>query len=317
MRRILTPALLLAALTLLSSCGPNSASQNKELDHEVQAVAGIDTRKVRVVATTNFVSDLVRNVGGDRVKLTPLMGPGVDPHLYKASAGDVDAITESDAVFYVSEELEAKLIDVLKRSRTERAIVAVSSDIPKDRLLTASEDSKAIDPHIWFDTDLWATAPAVVARTLGAIDPENATGYLDRADKYAEEIRAAGARTEQELALIPKERRVLITSHDAFRYFGRRFDIEVEAIQGISTAAEATTRDIRNIAQLIADRKIPTVYVESSVPPRTIDSVIAAAKQRGAQVKVGGELYSDAAGQDGKYLSMLEHNTSQIVKGLK
>lgn len=307
------------ALVVAAGCGPTSDSERRG-SSQAQPVAGIDDRRVRVVATTNFIHDLVTEVGGDRVDAVALMGPGVDPHLYKATAGDVEDLSEADAVFYGGLDLEAKLQDVLERSSSDRVVAAVTRDIERDRLLPAVGSTEHYDPHVWFDPDLWSTTPGVVAEVLGQIDPEHADDYRRRAKEHAEEIRAAGRDADEALAVIPERSRVLVTSHDAFRYFGRRFDMDVEAIQGISTASEATTADIDRIAELIAERRVRSVFVESSVPKRTIEAVIAAAQDRGWTASIGGSLFSDAAGDRGTpeatYVGMLRHNVDQLVEGL-
>lgn len=318
-RRTPVLPLLAVGILLLAGCAGDADSGRAS-----GPVPGIGDRKVKVVTTTNFVTDLVRQVGGDRVSVEGLMGAGVDPHLYKASAGDVGRIGDADAVFYVGLHLEARMGEVLEKTAGRRPVVAIAEVIDEDELLDPPSDLAAAgaeyDPHVWFDTDLWAQTPAAVADTLAEIDPQHADEYRDRAARVAEEIRAAGDDAEQRLATIPERQRVLVTSHDAFRYLGRRFDVEVEAIQGISTVSEATTDDIDRIATMLARRDIGAVFVESSVPRQAIDSVIAAAEQQGGDVEVGGELYSDAAGDDGTpegtYLGMLEHNVDALVEGL-
>lgn len=309
--------LALAAVVAVG-CGPT------ESKGAGGAVEGIADRKVKVVTTTNFVTDLVEEVGGDRVDVDGLMGAGVDPHLYKASAGDVSRIAEADVVFYVGLHLEARMGDVLEKTGEDRPVVAVAEVIDEEQLLEPPAALAAAgaehDPHVWFDPDLWAQTPDAVADALAEVDPEHADEYRDRARAYEVRVREAGHTAERRLGEIPKRQRVLVTSHDAFRYLGRRFDVEVQAIQGISTVAEATTGDIDRIATLIADRGIKAVFVESSVPKQTIQAVIAAAEDQGAKVEIGGELFSDAAGDEGThegtYLGMLEHNVDALVGGL-
>lgn len=313
---------LLTGLALLVSvgCGPTK----DEDDSGSGAVAGIEDRKVKVVTTTNFVTDLVIEVGGDRVDVDGLMGAGVDPHLYKASAGDVSRIADADVVFYVGLHLEARMGEVLEKTSDDRPVVAVAEVIDEEELLDPPAALAAAgaehDPHVWFDPDLWAVTPDAVADALAEVDPEHADEYRERAEAHRDEIIAAGEAAEVKLSKIPKRQRVLVTSHDAFRYLGRRFDVEVQAIQGISTVAEATTDDIERIAKLLADREIHAVFVESSVPRQTIQAVIAAAEDAGGDVRIGGELFSDAAGdegtKEGTYLGMLEHNVDALVDGL-
>lgn len=312
-------ALAALAAAIAAGCGPTEATSSAS-----GPVAGIEDRRVRVVTTTNFVTDLVRQVGGDRVAVEGLMGAGVDPHLYKASAGDVSRIADADVVFYVGLHLEARMGEVLEKTGDERPVVAVADAIDEDRLLDPPSDLAAAgaehDPHVWFDPDLWAQTPDAVADALAQVDPQHADEYRERARAHRREVIAAGEVAARRLAKIPERRRVLVTSHDAFRYLGRRFDVQVEAIQGISTVAEATTNDIERIATLLAERDIRAVYVESSVPRQTIEAVIQAARQQGGDVRIGGELFSDAAGDEGTYegtyLGMFEHNVDALVEGL-
>lgn len=320
----LPSTLAVFAALVAAGCGPTDGG-DADSNANAKAIGGIEDRKVRVVTTTNFVTDLVTEVGGDRVQVDGLMGAGVDPHLYKATAGNVGRISDADVVFYVGLHLEAKMGDVLDKTAHRRPVVAVGEVLDEQDLLEPPSALAAAgaehDPHVWFDTDLWSQTPDVVADTLAKLDPTHADEYRDRADAYEASIQEAGDAARTRLAGIPQARRVLVTSHDAFRYFGRRFDVEVEAIQGISTVAEATTDDIDRIAQLLADRGIRAVFVESSVPRKTIDAVVAAAERKGASVEVGGELFSDAAGDEGTpegtYLGMLEHNVDALVEGLR
>jgi manganese/zinc/iron transport system substrate-binding protein len=309
---------MLAVALATCGCGAESASSGGPVE-------GIEDRRVQVVTTTNFVTDLVEQVGGDRVEVHGLMGPGVDPHQYKATAGDVARIGDADVVVSVGLHLEAKLGDVLEQAGETRPVVAVGEAVDEADLLDPPQALRASgaehDPHIWFDTDLWAQTPAAVAEALAEVDPTHAEEYRARAEEVAAEVRAAGDDAQRQFAQVPERRRVLVTSHDAFRYLGRRFGVDVEAIQGISTASEATTEDIERTAELIAERDVRAVFVESSVPRKTIDAVIAAAREQGADVQVGGELYSDAAGDagtdEGTYLGMLRHNVDTIVEGLR
>ncbi len=305
---------------MLAGCG--GAGRAPSGDREA---GQISDRPLRVVTTTNFVTDLVREVGGAHVEVHGLMGAGVDPHLYKASAGDVGRLDGADLIFQVGLHLEARLGDILQRLGASRTVVALGDSLDHARLIRLVAEERGggaeHDPHIWFDTDLWAETPAIVAEALARRDTLNAEEYRLRALDYAERIRAAGVKAAERLAVIPEERRVLITSHDAFRYFSRRFAIEVEPIQGISTVAEATTSDIDRVAALIAARGVRAVFIESSVPRQTIDAVLAAARRRGAVVHLGGELFGDAAGDAGTiagtYLGMLAHNVDVIEGGLR
>ncbi len=304
----------------MAGCGSGEVSAPVTGD-----VAQLSDRPIRVVTTTNFVTDLVQEVGGDRVEVHGLMGAGVDPHLYKASAGDVGRLDAADLIVQVGLHLEARLGDVLRRLGASRTVIAVGDALDSTRLIRLTAEERGggaeYDPHIWFDTDLWAETPAVVAEALARYDTLHADIYRARATAYAARIRAAGVQAAERLAAIPQERRVLVTSHDAFRYFSRRFAVDVEPIQGISTIAEATTSDIDRVAALIAARGVRAVFIESSVPRQTIDAVLAAARRRGATVRLGGELFGDAAGDAGTpagtWLGMLAHNVDVIEQGLR
>lgn len=289
-----------------------------------QTTGSGDDAALRVATTTNFITDTVARVGGDRVQVDGLMGPGVDPHLYKASAGDVTTLREADVVFYGGLLLEAKLEEVLEEIGEDRPAFAVTRDIPHSKLLeapTGAPVEEEYDPHVWFDVSLWMHAVETVRDELAAADPGGAAEYARNADRYRAELAELDRETRRRLASIPERRRVLVTSHDAFRYLGEAYDVEVAAIQGISTAAEATTADIERIAELVADRGVRAVFLESSVPPQTIEAVLAAAREQGQDAVVGGELFSDAAGDpgspEGSYTGMVEHNVDRLVEGLR
>jgi manganese/zinc/iron transport system substrate-binding protein len=274
-------------------------------------------RQVRIATTTNFITDLARRVGGDRVRVTGLMGPGVDPHTYKASAGDVKTLAEADLVLYGGLELEGKMGDVFDRLGEHRPTVAVTRDIPRAALLGEPQHPDRPDPHVWFDVGLWERAAGTVAAELARLDPAHAAEYRRNARAYVRELRALDAYARERLGEIPTRSRVLVTSHDAFRYLGRRYGLDVVAIQGTSTAAEATTADVERVAGVIADRDVKAVFVESSVPPQTIEAVLASAARRGAESGIGRELFSDAAGEDGSYVRMVRHNVDAIADGLR
>lgn len=280
--------------------------------------------EAKVVTTTNFITDTVRQIGGDRVSVDALMGPGVDPHLYKASAGDVTALREADIIFYGGLYLEAKMEEVLEEIGESKPVYAVTESMPRERLLDAPVNATAeeeFDPHVWFDPALWIYAAETVRDRLIEVDPEGVEVYGRNTEAFLAGIRRMDAEAERKLGGIPAGRRVLVTSHDAFRYLGRRYDIDVEAIQGLSTAAEATTDDIERIAGLIAERGVKAVFVESSVPRQTVEAVLASARERGQDSVIGGELFSDAAGEDGTpagtYQGMFESNVDLLVEGLR
>lgn len=307
-RRAFAAAVLLAAAMtfIITGCGSSNAGGNSS------------DGKLHVVATTNIVGDLATVIGGDDAWVTSLMGAGVDPHLYRATAGDIDTLRNSDVVFYGGLHLEGKMDEIFGELARTRPTVAVSQDIPEDRLITRDGEH---DPHIWFDVDLWKIAARTVTDTYREADPDHAAAYEARYDAYIADLDRLNADIEKEVATVPERSRVLVTSHDAFHYFGRRYGFEVEGIQGISTAGEATTADIVRVATILADRRIKAVFVESATPRQTIDAVLAEARKRGQSARVGGELFADAAGSagtpEGTYVGMVRHNVDLIVGGLR
>lgn len=307
MRRVLAAL----ALVVLTGCTSTAASGDEP----------IGDRPVRVTTTTNFITDTVERIGGADVEVTGLMGPGVDPHLYRASAGDVQTLRQADVIFYGGLQLEGRMAELLDELAARQPTQAVTDDIPRtDLLAPAPGANEEYDPHVWFDVGLWEQVSRTIAATLSERDPARADAYATRLDAYLAELTELDAYVAARMAEIAPERRLLVTSHDAFEYFGRRYGLEVAGIQGISTAAEATTADVERVAELIAARGVPAVFVESSVPRQTIDALIAAAGRRGAAVTVGGELYTDAAGEpgtpQGTYVGMLRANADLIADGL-
>lgn len=284
--------------------------------------ADFSDREMRVVATTNVIGDLVRQVGGDRVALTTLMGPGVDPHLYRASEGDVQTMAEADLVLYNGLHLEGKMTDVFAQmSRRSVPTSALAEDALADSaLVPSSEYASSYDPHVWFDVELWGRVARHVGEVMAARDTAHAEVYRRNAAAYAQRLDTLDRYVAEQAERIPEERRVLITSHDAFRYLGRAYDIEVRGLQGISTDTEAGTRDVQNLAEFVVDRRIPALFVESSVSPRGIEAVRKAVRAREFEVKLGGTLYGDALGDrgtpQGTYAGALRHNIDTIVEGL-
>jgi manganese/zinc/iron transport system substrate-binding protein len=312
-RSLLRLTIAFLAITLLASCGTPIVAPG----HVVLDLGG---RTINVVATTGHVGDVVRNVGGERVAVTTLMGAGVDPHLYKASAGDVAAIQNADVVFYNGLELEGRMIEIFDRLGRTKPVHAVTDNIPRDQLLPSADYPDAFDPHVWFDPTLWATTADVVAERLGALDQQNAALYRSNAERYKAQILELDAYARQRLSAIPPQGRVLITAHDAFGYFGKRYGIEVRGLQGLSTASEAGGADVQNLAQFIVERNIGAIFVESSVPQATIGAVQAAVRARDQDVAIGGELYSDALGDEGTpegtYVGMFRANIDTISNAL-
>jgi manganese/zinc/iron transport system substrate-binding protein len=283
--------------------------------------APADGSRLRVVATTTIVADLVRAVAGDRVRLESLMGPGVDPHLYKPSAGDVRRMAAAEAVFYNGLHLEGKMTEVFEQmDRRGVPTVAVAECIPSDELIASATYTGLHDPHVWFDVGLWMLAIECVKDALTALDPANAGLYEERTEAYLSELEELDLWIAERIVELDETRRVLVTAHDAFSYFGRAYGVEVRGLLGVSTAAEAGTADVQALAAFIADGEIPAIFVESSVPPRYVEALQQAVQARGFDVRIGGSLYSDALGNPdgpaGSYVGTVRANVDTIVGAL-
>lgn len=277
--------------------------------------------KLTIVATTGMVADAVKNIVGEHAEVKALMGPGVDPHLYKATQGDLSLLTNASIVFYNGLHLEGKMVDALEKLGRNKKVVAVADGVDKAKLRRPAEFEGSYDPHIWFDVKLWSEAVRKIADELRIIDPEHVADYEKNAQDYIRRLDSLDAWVRAEIATIPKMQRVLVTAHDAFGYFGQAYDIEVRGLQGISTVSEFGLADITALVDMIASRKIKAVFVESSVPKRSIEAVAQGVRSKGHEVTIGGELYSDAMGADGTpdgtYIGMVTANVNTIVKALR
>lgn len=297
-------ALLLVPFAALA-CNASSAGEDGSL---------------RAVATTSLVADLVREVGGDRVTVVSLMGAGVDPHLYRASEGDVRTLSEAEVIFYSGLHLEAKMAEVLERMDGATRTFAVTDGIPREALLAPPEFAGNYDPHVWFDVALWKGALQMVVRSLSEMRPADSSYFRANAERYTVQLDSLELFIRARAAEVAEQQRVIVTAHDAFNYFGRAYGFEVRGLQGISTASEAGAADVRNLADFIVARRVPSMFVESSVPRRSIEAVQAAVVSRGFNVTIGGQLYSDALGNPGtpagRYIGMLRANVNTIVDGL-
>lgn len=310
---------LLAALVTVVTLAVSGA-----VGYAVQPAApGGADGDLRVVTTTNFLDDTVRRIGGDDVTTVRLMGPGVDPHLYQAKASDLDEMRSADAVIAVGLYLEGSLQRTLDEVARGKPVLFAGEAIPKRRLLSppaGAAPEEEHDPHVWFDPRLWVYVVDAITKELAELDPANAAAYQRRGAGYRAEVLAMARDVRSLIQRIPEGKRQIVTSHDAFRYFGRAFGMEVVAIQGISTQQEATTADISRVAARITRSGVRSVFVETSVSRQTLEAVLAAARRQGGDVRIGGELYSDAAGEDGTpqgtYLGMVRANAQRLVEGL-
>lgn len=276
--------------------------------------------KVYVVTTIGQITNLVEEVGGEHVFVDGLMGPGTDPHLYVATASDVERLQEAEAIFYNGLFLEAQMEEVFEQLAERKPTIAVSRGIDPANLLASPIYEDEFDPHIWFDVQVWQLTVPVVRDALSEIDPEHAADYAANAEAYLAELAATHEYVVNKVAELDPDKRVLVTAHDAFSYFGRAYGFTVLGLQGISTASEASTGDVKELADLIAERQIPAIFIESSVPVRNIEAVQAAVRDRGFDVTIGGELFSDAMGDagtpEGTYVGMVRHNVDTIVDAL-
>jgi manganese/zinc/iron transport system substrate-binding protein len=302
---------VLLIIFLLSAC----AEGNRASD------VPITDRRINVVATTGMIADIAKNIGGDRVQVTGLMGPGVDPHLYKASEGDVRSLQEADVIFYNGLHLEAQMGEVLERmNEFGVTTVAVTDKIDRSLLQSPPEFAGNYDPHVWFDVTLWMQAAEQVKETIIEVDPSSRSEYEANAEAYLSDLEDLHQYVVDQASIIPAEQRILVTAHDAFNYFGRAYGFEVRGLQGISTEAQAGTADVQALAGFIVEKQIPAVFVESSVPQRNVEAVQAAVQARGFDVKIGGSLFSDAMGTEGTpqgtYVGMVRHNIDTIVEAL-
>ncbi|QLG42714.1 zinc ABC transporter substrate-binding protein [Paenibacillus sp. E222] len=286
------------------------------------AETGVSEGKVQVTATTGMIADVAREVGGAYVDVTGLMGPGVDPHLYKASQGDIRKLEQAKVIFYNGLHLEGKMTDILEKMSKSKIVTAVSENIPVEELRSGKDTGGTeYDPHVWFDVSHWMHAAEAVRDTLVEADPEHAEEYKTQAEQYLMKLEALDSEVREKIQEIPEASRVLVTAHDAFGYFGQAYDMKVMGLQGISTAAEYGARDVSELRDYLVENNIKAVFVESSVPAKAMEAIIAGAAEKGHTVSIGGELFSDAMGaegtEEGTYIGMIRHNTQTIVEALK
>lgn len=312
MKKILT-IILISIFALVSCQNKSESSQNVEVKD-----------KIKVVTTTTMLADMVEQIAKDKAEVVSLMGPGIDPHLYKASAGDYTKMQEADLVVYNGLYLEGKMSDVLEELSTKgKEVVLISEGLDESKLLASTEEDEpghTHDPHIWFDVMLWKDASQNLYNGLVKISPENEEFFKQNYENYKKELDEIHNYTIEQTALVPEESRVLITAHDAFSYFGRTYGFEVRGLQGLSTVSEAGTKDVAELADFIVEKKIKAIFVESSVPRKNVEALQEAVKAKGFEVSIGGELFSDSLGseEDTKtYVGTIKSNIDTIVGALK
>ncbi len=282
--------------------------------------AALAKAPINAVATVGMVADAVRAVGGDHVQVEALMGTGIDPHSYRQTRSDVVKLGRADAIFANGLFLEAQMEELLLKLQKRKPVFFIGEAIEREKLEGSTAYENRFDPHVWMSPTLWANAVNAVTEAFISIDPENEQSYRDNEAAYLKEVRKLADYGAKVLKTVPKERRVLVTAHDAFTYLGRDFDLEVVGVQGISTNSEAGLQRIEELVDLLVQRKITAVFVESSVSERNVRALVEGAAAKDHKVEVGGELFSDAMGQDntyeGTYIGMIDHNMTSITRAL-
>jgi len=303
-RRSLIVGLGVVALLAAAIIGPAEASEPK----------------LKAVATTGMIADAVRQVGGDRVEVTALMGPGVDPHLYRQTASDISAMAKADVVFWHGLYLEAQLEEFFQNLGKRRTVIALADRLPRELLLQHDQYQGRFDPHVWMDPRLWKGVVAAARDELIKLDPEGKETFEANAAAHLKEIDRLADYADKAFASVPPGSRVLVTAHDAFKYFGRAYGYEVLGIQGISTESEAGLKKIETLVDTIVSKGIGAIFVESSVSDRNVKALIEGAAAKGHKVVIGGQLYSDAMGPagtyEGTYIGMIDHNVTVITRAL-
>ncbi|MFJ8070297.1 metal ABC transporter solute-binding protein, Zn/Mn family [Peribacillus sp. NPDC096447] len=298
---------VLAALLILTGCGNDTADRDK------------GNGKLNVVTTTGMIGDLVENIGGKHVEVTSLMGPGVDPHLYKATQGDVKTLDSADMIFYNGLHLEGKMTDIFEMMSKDKPTIAVTEDFKENQLRKVSATEH--DPHVWFDVKLWIVAAEAVKKELIANDQEHEAEYRENYEEYILQLEELDKYVQEEINKVPEDQRVLVTAHDAFGYYGQSYGLDVRGLQGINTLSEYGSKDVTDMRNYLVENRIKAIFIESSVPRKAIEAVIQGAGKQGHKVEIGGELFSDAMGEkgteEGTYIGMVRHNTDTIVRALK
>ena len=319
--RMLFVRQLVTTLLVLSLCVGCGSSGSAPQAARTSSSSGYNGKyPIKVIATVGMVGDIVRNVGGEHVEVTQVMGAGVDPHLYKATRDDVQTITGGAAAFYSGLMLEGKMADTLVKVARSKPVFAVTELIDESQLLEPEGSAGHYDPHVWMDVAAWSRCVEVVGSALAELDPKYADDYDRNAESYRQQLTQLHEYGLKSIASIPEQSRVLITSHDAFNYFGRAYGLNVQGVQGISTESEAGLQRVNDLVDLIVGRNVQAVFVESSVPRKNIDALVEGARSRNHEVQIGGELFSDAMGEtgtyEGTYVGMLDHNLTLVTRAL-
>ncbi len=282
--------------------------------------AGQAEERLHLVATTGMIGDAVTLIGGDRVEVQTLMGPGVDPHLYRQTRRDIVALTRADAVFWHGLALELQLEEFLDRLSGHTPVYAVGEAVPEEARLPAGDFAGQFDPHVWMAPGHWRHVVEAIRDALSELHPTARDAFAERTTRYLAELEALDAYAREVLGSLPEGQRLLVTAHDAFGYLGEAYDLEVVGIQGISTESEAGLARIESLVRLLVERRVPAIFVESSVAERNVRALVEGAGAQGWAVAIGGTLFSDAMGApgsyEGTYLGMLDHNLTTIARAL-
>lgn len=296
-------AYILVCICLVMGCKVRRTKENEKL----------------IVCSTSITADCVRQVVGNKLTVKSLMGPGVDPHTYNPRPSDVVLLNDAKLVVYTGFHLEGKMAELFSRLSERKAVVSFQLAFPKDKVLYT--DGTTPDPHVWFDTESWVHSMNGVVDKLVELYPDHELEFRENFYRFLTKVQKKTKELKLKLSEVPKERRVLITSHDAFHYFGRTFDIQVKALQGVSTSQEPGMRDVVDLVDFIVKNNVKAIFVENSVSPKALKSVLSSVERRGYHVKIGGTLFSDALGSKGSgadsYIGMLSHNVNSIKEGLK
>lgn len=303
--------ILLLAITLIVTACKNDPKTDENLN-----------KKLNVVTTTTMITDLVKSIGGDSINVQGLMGAGVDPHLYKASEGDVTKLVDADVIFYNGLHLEGKLVEVFEKMESaHKTPIALANEINKKHLIGSDYFASNYDPHVWFNIDFFEKFAEKVTLVLSEKDPSNAETFRANEKRYLTELEKLKEDVESAVEALEPEKRILVTAHDAFNYFGKSYGFEVVGLQGLSTATEAGVKDVQKLASYIIEKDIKAIFIESSVPKRTIEALQKAVNSKGHNVEIGGTLYSDALGSEGSregtYVGMYRYNIKTIVSALQ
>jgi manganese/zinc/iron transport system substrate-binding protein len=297
-------SLFLCILSLTFSCAPTEKKGEQTY----------------IVCTTGMIKDAVENIVGDKVKIEALMGPGVDPHLYKATQGDLQKLQQADIIVYNGLFLEGKMGEILQKLKRKKTVIAVAELLPESSYINNTEFQGAFDPHIWFDVHLWKEAVQLLGEELIKTDSLNEALFRKKTDTYQLQLDSLHQEVQSQIKIIPEDKKVLVTAHDAFAYFGRAYGVEVRGLQGISTLSEFGLRDVSNLVDFIVQNEIPAIYTETSVSKKAITAVLEGCRSKGHDVEIGGSLYSDAMGKEGTfegtYIGMVHSNVEKIVNGL-